>query len=147
MTVRQAYSEAVESGKLARDPEQVAVLPVLEGIREFLNGGQANGGLRRIFSKAAVAPKGLYLWGGVGRGKSMLMDLFVGCVAAPKRRVHFHGFMQEVHAALHAARKTQVEDALRPVAKAISDDVRLLALDEMQINDRASPFASGHTRC
>ena len=81
-------------------------------------------------------PKGLYLWGGVGRGKSMLMDLF--CAATEisrKRRVHFHAFMQEVHRGMHQARKDGIEDALAPVAEAVIRDIRLLAFDEMQITD------------
>ena len=134
-TVQQAYDSAVKTGAVVADPAQQAVLPLLEGLRAHLDDTSANGGLRGLFSKGVEAPKGLYLWGGVGRGKSMLMDLFVDVVKAPKRRVHFHGFMQDIHTALHEARKTEVDDALKPVAKAISDEVRLLALDEMQIND------------
>jgi cell division protein ZapE len=78
---------------------------------------------------------GLYLWGGVGRGKSMMMDLFVDSLGLPCRRVHFHAFMQEIHAALHKARKSGAEDALAPVAEAVATDIRLLAFDEMQITD------------
>ena len=79
---------------------------------------------------------GLYLWGGVGRGKSMLMDMFANNLGdIPARRVHFHAFMQEIHAAMHEARKTGVDDAIAPVAKAVSSSVRLLAFDEMQITD------------
>jgi cell division protein ZapE len=135
MTVQGAYAQAVKDGMLTADPAQEAVLPVMEGIRRNLVSGAPVGGLRGLFAKEAAAPKGLYLWGGVGRGKSMLMDLFVDTVDAPTRRVHFHAFMQEIHAGLHEARKSEVDDALKPVARAISDGIRLLALDEMQIND------------
>ena len=79
---------------------------------------------------------GLYLYGGVGRGKSMLMDLFFA--AAPverKRRVHFHAFMQEMHAGIAAARAQGVTDPVRPVADAVADQATLLCFDEMQITD------------
>lgn len=65
----------------------------------------------------------------------MLMDLFVESLNAPARRVHFHAFMQEIHTAIHKARQDGVEDAIKPVAKSVSDSVRLLAFDEMQITD------------
>ena len=65
----------------------------------------------------------------------MMMDLFVDSLGLPCRRVHFHAFMQEIHAELHIARKSGVEDALAPVADAVAADIRLLAFDEMQITD------------
>ena len=79
---------------------------------------------------------GLYMYGGVGRGKSMLMDMFFEhSTIMPRRRVHFHAFMQEVHNGIHAARKTGIEDPIRPVADAIADSATLLCFDEMQISD------------
>ena len=65
----------------------------------------------------------------------MLMDLFVDAVDVPCRRVHFHAFMQEIQADLHRLRQKNIEDPIKPVAKAVSDQVRVLAFDEMQITD------------
>ncbi len=130
-TLPQRYDRLVAEGKLTRDPAQEAALPEFERIRADLAKPQKKG----WFRKAPEPPKGLYLWGGVGRGKSMLMDLFVDTLEVPNRRVHFHAFMQEIHAGMHAARKQGVEDALSPVAKEVTESVRLLAFDEMQITD------------
>jgi len=125
------YQARVAAGALRADPVQEAVLPEFERMRTAL----AEPVKRGFFRKAPEAPKGLYLWGGVGRGKSMLMDLFVDALTVPARRVHFHAFMQEIHAKMHEVRKTGVDDALAPVAKEVSDTVRVLAFDEMQITD------------
>jgi cell division protein ZapE len=82
--------------------------------------------------------RGAYLWGGVGRGKSMLMDLFHDTLAVEKkRRVHFHAFMIEVHQRLREARKTEEGDPIPPVAAGIAEDVRCLAFDEMVVNNSA----------
>ena len=80
----------------------------------------------------------MYLWGGVGRGKSMLMDLFHETLAIPeKRRVHFHAFMLEVHQRLREARKSESGDPIPPVAAAIAENLRCLAFDEMVVNNSA----------
>ncbi|SDW68875.1 cell division protein ZapE [Roseicitreum antarcticum] len=135
-TLTQIYDARVASGDLRPDPAQRSALPLLEALRQQLQAPQRKSGLRGLFAKAPPPPKGLYLWGGVGRGKSMLMDLFVAATDIPeKRRVHFHAFMQDIHAGMHAARARNVQDALAPVADAIIAETRLLAFDEMQITD------------
>ncbi|MDQ7069988.1 MAG: cell division protein ZapE [Rhodobacterales bacterium] len=125
------YADKIAKGELVEDSAQVAVMPEFERIRSIVE----KQGKWRIFHFAAVPPKGLYLWGGVGRGKSMIMDLFVSSLDVPVRRVHFHAFMQEIHTGMHEARKTGVEDAIAPVAADVAKSVRVLAFDEMQIND------------
>jgi len=128
------YREKISQGELRPDSAQEAVLPQFDRISDGLSAAPVKRGLFR--KKLPPAPKGLYLWGGVGRGKSMLMDLFVDSLGdIPVRRVHFHAFMQEIHAAMHQARKDGIEDALAPVAASVASSVRLLAFDEMQISD------------
>jgi len=137
-TLTQIYETKVAAGALRADPAQHALLPTLEKIRAWaeMAGERRSGRLKGLFRKEMPTPKSLYLWGGVGRGKSMVMDMFIAATDSPaKRRVHFHAFMQEIHRGLHQARKQGVEDALAPVADAIIRDVRLLAFDEMQITD------------
>lgn len=110
------------------------MLPHFDRIAEGLKAPPVKRGLFRKATYETV--KGLYLWGGVGRGKSMLMDLFVDSLQdVPSRRVHFHAFMQEIHGKMHEARQQGVEDALAPVAAEVAGSVRLLAFDEMQITD------------
>ena len=126
------YDALVAAGQLHRDEAQVALLPELERIRTALAAPVKRG----LFRKTPEPPKGLYLWGGVGSGKSMLMDMFVDTLGdIPVRRVHFHAFMQEMHTAMHAARQHGVQDVIAPIAKGVAADIRLLALDEMQITD------------
>lgn len=130
-TLIQRYDRLVGDGTLTRDPAQEAVLPEFERIRAELAEPVKKG----WFRKTPEPIKGLYLWGGVGRGKSMIMDMFADTLDVPNRRVHFHAFMQEIHAGMHKARAEGTEDALAPVAKSVSDSVRCLAFDEMQITD------------
>ena len=136
-TLIERYERLVSEGVLTRDDAQEAVIPQFERIREELSKPVKKG----LFRKKTEAPMGLYLWGGVGRGKSMLMDMFVEHPGrgARTRRVHFHAFMQEIHAAMHEVHgKTGVDDAHRfrlPLMSPVSVNLRCLAFDEMQITD------------
>lgn len=135
-TLTEIYNSRVAAGDIRSDAMQLAILTELEARRVELENPHRRGLLGGLFKRGIEAPRGLYLWGGVGTGKSMLMDMFVAATDQPaKRRVHFHAFMQEIHAGLTEARKTGVDDALAPVAAKIAADLRLLAFDEMQIND------------
>ncbi|UWR76483.1 AFG1 family ATPase [Phaeobacter inhibens] len=128
------YQQKIDAGLLKPDPAQEAVLPHFDRIAEGLKAPPVKRGLFRKATYETV--QGLYLWGGVGRGKSMLMDLFVDSLdGIPSRRVHFHAFMQEMHGKMHEARQQGIEDALAPVAAEVAGSVRLLAFDEMQITD------------
>ncbi|OZA08238.1 MAG: cell division protein ZapE, partial [Rhodobacterales bacterium 17-64-5] len=137
-TLTELFEARVADGRLRPDPAQHAILPRLETLRLWLedHANRRPGLFGGLFGRPATPPKGMYLLGGVGRGKSMLMDLFHDACAIPqKRRVHFHAFMQEVHRGLHDARKRGVEDALTPVAEALVQGVQLLCFDEFQITD------------
>ena len=139
-----AYHARVAAGELEADPAQIAVLPEFDRIADALNKAPDRGGFGGFFVKKPEPIPGLYFWGGVGRGKSMMMDLFHDTLGGEtSRRVHFHAFMQEVQNRLHEARKTEVEDALVPVAEAMSEGIRLLCLDEMQITDIADAMIVG----
>ncbi|GGL80220.1 cell division protein ZapE [Wenxinia marina] len=134
MSVSDRYRARIEEGHLTADPVQEAVLPHLDRIVAEL--ADSRPAKRSLFGRRQPEPvKGLYLWGGVGRGKSMLMDLAFAEVDVPKERQHFHAFMQRVHRGMTEARKRGVDDAIKPVAEDIAEGVRFLAFDEMQITD------------
>jgi cell division protein ZapE len=88
------YEALVAAGELQADPEQRTAAERLQRLQEELVAAREPGALARLFGREAQRVRGLYLWGGVGRGKSMLMDLFHANLGiAAKRRVHFHAFM------------------------------------------------------
>ncbi|MEQ1495474.1 MAG: cell division protein ZapE [Novosphingobium sp.] len=133
------YDALVVGGELRSDPEQRAAAEHLNRLQTELEAIPSRGSLLwRLAGRKPKPPRGLYLWGGVGRGKSMLMDLFHNCLAIPeKRRAHFHAFMLEVHERLREARKSESGDPILPVAAAIADGIRVLAFDEMVVNNSA----------
>lgn len=140
MGVRAAYDALVRAGELRPDGEQAAAATRLDALQQTLERvpSAASGFFGKVFGKNDAGPRGVYLWGAVGRGKSMLMDLFYDQLAIPqKRRVHFHAFMLDVHARLREARKAESGDPILPVAKSLADGLKLLAFDEMVINNSA----------
>ena len=126
-----AYERMVSEGSLDDDPEQRKILEELEKVTHAISKNKA----KSLFFKKSNNLKGVYIWGGVGRGKSMLMDLFVENLLVSKRRVHFHAFMQEIHTSLHEARSLGKKDPLAVVANRVIKNFKVLALDEMQIKD------------
>ncbi|MDQ4086559.1 MAG: cell division protein ZapE [Pseudomonadota bacterium] len=137
--VAERYRALLAAGELRADADQERAVAVLDGLAAELEALPKKGSLIwRLAGRQAPPPPGVYLWGGVGRGKSMLMDLAFATIARePKRRVHFHEFMLEVHARLRAERAKEEGDPIPPVAKAIAAEAKLLAFDEMVINNSA----------
>ena len=139
------YREMIASGELNDDVAQRLALEKLQVLHQRLidydpwkgkRVGRGFFGWRRKETKKGPQISGLYMFGGVGRGKSMLMDLFYDCsTVKKKRRVHFHAFMQEAHAGIHAARQAGDDDPVKTVAKDIAGGATLLCFDEMQITD------------
>lgn len=138
--VLRAYQALLAAGELRVDPEQAAAAARLDALAAALAAPPPRPGLFGKLLRAAppAPPKGVYLWGAVGRGKSMLMDLFFAAAeVAPKRRVHFHEFMLEIHAAIHAHRSRSGDDPIPVVAAQVATSARLLAFDELQVRDVA----------
>ena len=138
-SVIQAYEALLKAGELRPDAEQRATAERLTRLQQELEATSRKASLLSRLKRAKPeVPRGLYVWGGVGRGKSMLMDLFFNCVDIErKRRVHFHEFMMDVHDRLRIERQKEAGNPILPVAKAIAAEARLLAFDEMVINNSA----------
>lgn len=137
--IENRYAALVATGELREDPDQAAAVRALSAVQTELEAVPPRGStIWRFLRKKPEPARGLYLWGGVGRGKSMLMDLFFESVQIRrKRRVHFHEFMIDIHARLKNERMREEGDPIPPIVDALADEARLLCFDEMVVNNMA----------
>jgi cell division protein ZapE len=151
--IRSAYDIRIEEGVIAPDPAQLPLILAMERLETDL-------ARKGLFGKHPEV-KGLYIWGPPGRGKSMLMDLFVSASPEPRKtRAHFHAFMARVHSLVdqwrkgdrktrqsvfgtHSSRKKGGDDPIEPVADLIASEARLLCFDELQVTDIADAMILG----
>jgi len=146
MNLAAAYHSRLNAGDLHPDTAQEAALAVFQALEDRLRATSSHTPTlwSRLFGKMAQTPHGLYLYGGVGRGKSMLMDLFFSTVSIPqKRRVHFHQFMLEIQERLYALQNDGETDILPRVARDIALDTKLLCFDEFHVDNIADAMILG----
>ncbi len=154
---RDAYEALIRNGDIRADPRQAFAMDRMQALHKALEsyGLQmgATGWRARLSFRGGrkTPPKGIYMWGGVGRGKSMLMEIFYANSSVDDRKhIHFHAFMQEVHRRVHSYRKAQEagkvkteKDPLTALSKVIVDQAWLLCFDEFHVTDIADAMILG----
>ena len=149
-----AYNELISTSIIQPDPLQYSIVNKLQSLNKKLdeyNVHQHNWLNFTRFFTPLTPPKGIYIYGGVGRGKSMLMEIFFqNSIIKKRRRVHFHAFMQEVHNQLNNLQKSQksgrmprINDPLSVLAKKIANQAFLLCFDEFHVTDIADAMILG----
>ncbi|MFH1599169.1 MAG: cell division protein ZapE [Pseudomonadota bacterium] len=138
-----AYAAGVASGRWQDDPAQRPALAQLDRIHAGLLARESRPAWKRWLGRGSEPVQGLYLWGGVGRGKTFLNDLLFDQLGSlPRRRWHFHRFMVEVHARIQAL-PDDTADTVAVVADALAEELRLLVLDEFIVSDIADAMILG----
>lgn len=137
------YARGVAAGEWQADPAQIAALAAFERLHVALASATPPTLWQRLRGERAPTPRGLYVWGSVGRGKTFLMDLFFDALPiSAKRRVHFHRFMQDLHAELRTL--AGHSDPLVTVAQRIATQTRVLCLDEFFVLDIGDAMILGN---
>jgi len=146
MTIKDAYASAVKAHGLQTDVAQLRVVGHLQQLQQQIL--QQNSFVRRLRNRLPGSPdyngiRGMYLWGGVGRGKTLLMDLFfISLPIEQKKRIHFHRMMSDIHARLR--KLGDIENPLEQIAADIAAEVRVLCFDEFYVSDIADAMLLGN---
>lgn len=135
MTILKTYLDETTSGNLLYDEGQVEVINLLENLLRSITKKKDAFSFLKL-NRPLYNAHGIYIWGGVGTGKSMLMDKFFNsCTIKNKKRVHFHTFMQDIHKSLFDLRKKEKHDPITKIIRMVSKKTDLLCFDELQVTD------------